>query len=160
VNMAGIGASPNPDADRPRPTFGWVDLPAEGRSGPAPDLPTPPVWLNEFGGWPVATRAAWKRLWETPQATQWDQSGKTLHGWAQLHAHCELSGPQPSRVAEMRQHEDRHGLNPRALMQLRWRVVSSEPDVVPVVSAKVKRSGMDRKSRMLKVVQDGEKEGT
>jgi hypothetical protein len=67
-------------------------------------------------------------MWALPQATQWDQDGKTLIGWAQLHALVELEGPLPARLAEMRQHEDRHGLSPAAMQRLRWRIPPAEPE--------------------------------
>lgn len=159
--MAGNGPAPKPDADRRRtnqPTFGWVDLPAEGRPGPAPSLPNAPKWLEEHGGWPVATRQAWKALWETPQATAWDQTGQSLYAWAQLHAAIEISGPQASRVGEKRQHEDRHGLNPAAMLKLRWRIVSAAPVEEPAPASRSRRSAStDRRTRILKVVADGEK---
>ena len=157
--VAGIGAAPNPDAQRrvTRPNggaFSWTELPEAGRSGPAPALPRPPLWLEEGGGWPVATRTAWKAVWESPQATAWDQSGRSLHGWAQLHAVTELHGPQSSKMSEMRQIEDRHGLNPAALLKLRWRIV---PTVAEEIAApKRATKPKDRRARVLKLVADGE----
>ena len=157
--MAGIGQAPNPDSTRQRSPFGWTELPAAGRSGPVPDLPHPPPWLAELDGWPVSTRAAWRGLWETLQATQWDQTGKSLHDWAMLHAKASIDGPTPAMTAEMRQHTDRHGLNPAALMRLRWRIVADVAEAPTVPASRTKKaSGLDRMARALKVVADGEKE--
>lgn len=115
------GAMPKPDGQkvtRHAPTFDWTLLPAAGRVGPPPKLPT------GLRDWTKATRAAWADLWSSPQATAWDQSGRTLHTWAALH-HDLVEGERPtsSISAEMRQHEDRHGLNPAALLRLRWRII-------------------------------------
>jgi len=149
------GPAPKPDAERLRrnaPTFGWVDLPPDGREGPIPDLPEPAPWLVELGGWPVATRAAWKRLWVTPQATQWDQDGTTLHGWAAIHAAMALKGPTSGGQAELRQIEQLHGLSPRALLQLRWRVVAADSAPAPQRLART-----ERRLQVLKwVAEDGD----
>lgn len=49
-----------------------------------------------------------------------------MHDWAMLHAAIALGGETPSSRGELRQHEDRNGLLPRALLALRWRVVGAE----------------------------------
>ena len=100
--------------------FDWTLLPAAGRVGPPPKLP---AGLRK---WRKSTRDAWADIWSSPQATAWDQSGRTLHTWAALH-HDLVEGERPtaSISAEMRQHEDRHGLNPAALLRLRWRIVDT-----------------------------------
>lgn len=115
------GAMPKPDGQkvtRHAPTFDWTLLPAAGRVGPPPKLPT------GLRKWRKSTRDAWADIWSSPQATAWDQSGRTLHTWAALH-HDLVEGERPtaSISAEMRQHEDRHGLNPAALLRLRWRII-------------------------------------
>lgn len=161
--MAGIGPAPKPDADRRRanaPTFGWVDLPAEGRTGPTPPLPAPPPWLSELGGWPVATRVAWAEMWRSPQATQWAPSGISLHHWAEMHAVAAIKGPTAAALAELRQIEDRHGLNPAALLRLRWRIADREaqpPADAPKAAAAKKPK--DRRARVLRLVADGEATG-
>lgn len=94
-------------------------LPASGRKGPPPPLPKGRNWLP-------ATRAAWREWWKSPQAVMWDQSGKTLHRWVFL-LDCLYAGDDPVRLsAEMRQHEDRHGMSPKALAQLAWFIVDDE----------------------------------
>lgn len=49
---------------------------------------------------------------------------------------------------EIRQHQDRHGMNPKAMLQLRWRVLDDEPEVEPVQqrSAGTSRAMRDRLS--------------
>jgi hypothetical protein len=103
--------------------FDWTLLPAAGRVGPPPKLPT------GLRKWRKSTRDAWADIWSSPQATVWDQSGRTLHTWAALH-HDLVEGERPtaSISAEMRQHEDRHGLNPAALLRLRWRIVDTSDE--------------------------------
>jgi hypothetical protein len=156
----GTGRYPKPDGERlghsPSPVFGWTILPP-ARTEPAPDLPEPPPWLAELKGWPVSTRAEWKRLWETPQATQWDQTGLTLHSWALMKAKGDLLGPNASMLGELRQIEDRHGLSPKALLQLRWKV-GGNPAAEQAETAKSTRTAKprprsNRKDRLLKIVE-------
>lgn len=134
------GRYPKPDAERRNrtaPAFAWVELPAEGRKGKAPPLPPGREW-------PTATKAAWADLWLTPQATVWDQSGRTLHRWAWLHADLILGkGAAGPLSAEMRQIEDRHGLSPKALLQLRWRLRSDE-----IAEARQEKAAPKRRARL------------
>jgi hypothetical protein len=115
------GAIPKPDGQkvhRNPVAFDWTLLPAAGRAGRPPKLPT------GLRDWTKATRAAWADLWSSPQATAWDQSGRTLHTWAALHHDLVMDERATASIsAEMRQHEDRHGLNPAALLRLRWRII-------------------------------------
>ena len=116
---------PKPDGQkvtRHPPRFDWVDLPVEGRSGAVPKLPG---WRS----WQSGTRAWWKNLWSKPQAVMWEQDGSTLHTLACLYDDMIAGRADAAKVsAEMRQHEDRHGLNPKAMLQLRWRITDSEAD--------------------------------
>lgn len=158
--MAGVGQAPKPDAERIRrnaPTFGWVDLPSKGRDGPIPALPVPPPWLAKLDGWPVATREAWARLWRSAQSTQWDPTGISLHEWATQHAFIQINGPTAAGLAELRQISDRHGLSPRALLQLRWRISTqpAEPEVAPAATKRSRSKATDRKGRILKIVEGG-----
>lgn len=127
--MAGMGRYPKDDdsrRNRNERAFDWTVLPLEGRPGPAPALPS---WRE----WTDATLDWWAELWARPQAVMWDQSGRSLHALALLH-HEMMMDPfrkesrLPSITAEMRQHEDRHGLTPKAMLQLRWRVSSTPTD--------------------------------
>ncbi len=144
------GRYPKPDDERvgraPR-QFGWTDLPVEGREGKPPVLPKRAAGA---GAWYSQTRTAWKNLWASPQATQWDQSGVSLHRWAMAHdesIRAQVAGGRgvAGLLAEMRQIEDRHGLSPKSMLQLRWRIAEvDEPRaaIVPVTD--------DRKVVMLK----------
>lgn len=110
---------PKPDAERVRrnaPQFSWTILPAAGREGDPPVLP-------KGRRWKAATREWWAKLWATPQATQWREDDSELHRLALLHELVWASdAPAATLLAEMRQIEDRHGLNPKAMLQLRWMV--------------------------------------
>lgn len=136
---------PKPDeskVNRVAPKFGWVDLPAAGRPGAPPKLPS---WRK----WAPGTAKWWKDLWATPQATQWEQSGRTLFALACLYDDLIAGRADAAKVsAEMRQHEDRHGLNPKSMLQLRWRVV--EATDATILKAEPRRSRYDH----LKVIAD------
>jgi hypothetical protein len=116
-------AYPKPEdqrVTRHEPKFGWVNLPTAGRCGAPPKLP---AWRQ----WQSGTRGWWKALWAKPQATQWEQDGSTLHTLACLYDDLIAGRSEAAKVsAEMRQHEDRHGLNPKAMLQLRWRIVDED----------------------------------
>ena len=57
----------------------------------------------------------------------WKQDGSTLIVLAALYDDLISGRAEPAKVsAEMRQHEDRHGLNPKAMLNLRWRIVADE----------------------------------
>ena len=105
---------------RHKPKFEWSDLPAEGRSGPVPRLPKWRKWQSE-------TRRWWRELWRKPQAVKWEQDGSTLWALACLYDDLIAGRADTAKVSpEMRQHEDRHGLNPKAMQQLAWRIVEVE----------------------------------
>jgi hypothetical protein len=57
---------PNSRANR-APTAAMVDLPADGCTLPVPDLPKSRDWTD-------VEKDRWAELWESPQATQWDDS--------------------------------------------------------------------------------------
>lgn len=121
--MAGMGPAPKPDAQRRRrnsPTFDWTVLPSEGRSDPPPPLP---LWKS----WSEATTVAWAEWWATPQATAWDQSGRSLWRWLLLFERMVTEPDAPVTVhAQLQGIEDRHGFTPAAMLKLRWRIVEDE----------------------------------
>jgi hypothetical protein len=97
-----------------------VKLPAEGRRG------EPPLW--PFGEPGPSTARNWAELWSTPMAVMWERSGwhKTVARYVLALVSIETGAAQMAVWAEARQLEDRLGLNPLALMRLRWEVVSDE----------------------------------
>lgn len=116
------GPSPNPNARRANaPTIAWVTLPA------SPDVKVPklPSWRK----WSAATQRWWRDLWSKPQAAMWEPDGSTLVTLACLYDDLIAGRAEASKVsAEMRQHEDRHGLSPRAMIQLRWRYAQDDEE--------------------------------
>lgn len=117
--MGGMGPAPKPDDQRRRrnaPTFDWVDLPADGRHGEPPELPT---WRK----WSAETRQWWAAIWSLPEATRWHSSGVTLWPLAELHEQLVHGETPPHTVLNaMLPRERDHGFSPAALQQRRWRV--------------------------------------
>lgn len=135
---------PKPDSDRRNRNphaFGWTDLPKAGCKGKPPALPAiKPTWHAE-------TRRWWATLWAMPQATIWARDDSELFRLALLHEHVWHRSPAPSAtlLAEMRQIEDRHGLNPKAMLQLRWRIVD---DAAGVAAKPIRKASADRRARL------------
>lgn len=110
--------APKPDGQRRRrnATVPMTQLPAGGRKGPAPK-------------WPALGRPPnlWAELWSTPQAAVWERQG-----WHRMVArYCQVVRKaeerlHPQLLAEARQLEDRLGLNPLAMLRLRWEVAADE----------------------------------
>lgn len=141
--MAGMGPPPKPDSQRVRrnaTTFVWTLLPAEH------DVVAPP--LPKWRSWAPSTLEWWENLWRCPQASQWGPHGLGLILYACLRDDL-MTGAQPAhRVCpEMRAYEDRYGLSPKSLMQLRWLVPVEEPTPRP---AKPKLTALERRLRSLK----------
>lgn len=139
-------AYPKPDAERRNrvePRFGWVDLPVSSGLS-APVLPLLRVWTAETLRW-------WAELWAKGQATMWDRSGSSAVPMAVLYDALQDAEAVriPGLLAELRQHEDRHGLTPKAMLQLRWRFADGEASG----AAPVKRTAKtDRRKRVLQAV--------
>jgi hypothetical protein len=117
------GPLPDPNAIRRNaPTIPTTDLPASGRTTPAPDVPSW-ITLGEAG------LAWWEWAWHTPQACGWsDGNLVTVAHRASLED--VLQGDEKSRVSiikEMREADARLGLTPKGMADLRWRVVDDTP---------------------------------
>ena len=139
------GPSPKPDQERVRrnqPTFEWTPIP--GVSGlSAPGLPDFRIWQQPTVDW-------WEALWLKGQAVMWESSGESLWTLACLMDDLFAGRVEAHRVsAEVRQHEDRHGLNPKAMIQLRWRFETEESASAP------SRKQKNRKASVLKVLEGG-----
>lgn len=67
-------------------------------------------------------RELWTALWRTPQAAVWEQSGWTrdVAQYARLKVRGELGDLAAAK--EARQWSDRLGLNPTAMLKLRWQI--------------------------------------
>jgi hypothetical protein len=105
-------------------TVPTTDLPADGYTGPIPDLP----------GWVELDEAGfefWEWAWRTPQAAAWDSGTvPTVARRAALEsAFYRLSQKAPDKVAaltaKMTELDNKLGLSPYALAALHWRIIPS-----------------------------------
>jgi hypothetical protein len=128
---------------RHRPlTGGWQVLPAEGRTGPAPKLPT---WRD----WTAETRRWWRQLWTLPQATRWNPRGEDGLVRLALLRELMVTGKATGVVlSEIRHLEGLYGLNPRALVALRWRI---EPTVTDDVEPRPVGRLEEHRRRMMRI---------
>lgn len=119
------GPPPKSDNQRRRrnaPVYEWLDFPNTPNPQPTPPLP-------RSRAWPPSTRKAWASLWALPQSREWGGAAEiVLERWATLHAHLvDGTGGRASAIAaEMRALEDRHGVSPKAMQALRWRLVEAD----------------------------------
>jgi hypothetical protein len=134
------GASyPKPDAEKVSRNpleFGWTALPLAGNPEQAPKLasraPGGGVWLK-------GTRDWWARLWASPQSTQWQCDDGSLFRLAAIQDRHLRGTATVGELNEMRQIEDRHGLNPKAMLQLRWRIVDVAESAEPKARGKARK---------------------
>lgn len=117
------GPLPNPNGRsraRAKSTYEQNALPAAGRKGA---VPKPPDWvtLGEAG------MAWWRWAWKTPQAVKWSKADYPLiaRRASMEDAFYALTDEPPSAslMKAMLDMEDRLGLSPKALAQLRWVIV-------------------------------------
>lgn len=112
---------------RNKPTFQPATLPAEGFSGPIPDPPSHPP-LGEHG------RQWWMWVWRTPQASQFNAGHLyAIAMRASLEDRMAALWDDEDReamllrtIGEARQYDDRLGLSPKGMLQLRWSVRANE----------------------------------
>lgn len=95
-------------------------LPAGGRVGDPP-------------AWPIASRGVpevWADLWALPQAAAWEQSSlvRTVAHYALVLEVVEGSPelPKTAVLQEMRQMEDRLGLNAKSMRSMLWEVARGD----------------------------------
>lgn len=108
--------------NRNKPTHETVTLPAEGPSV-VPDMPD---WL------PPDCAQSWAALWTTPEASQWTSADVPAVARMVL-MQSDGSVLEDNRLlAELRQLEDRFGLNPYARRNMKWvRADEPEPSAEP-----------------------------
>ena len=116
--MAGMGPLPKPDGERQRtnaPTIPTTNLPAGGFKGPIPDCPVPLGTAGER--W-------WSWAWRTPQAAAWSPGDLYVIGRrALIEDEFAAGGDLRGLSQAAAQLEDRLGLSPKAMAQMRWRIV-------------------------------------
>jgi hypothetical protein len=130
--MAGMGPAPKPNDQRRRrnATIAMTQLPAEGRKGDAPRFPLPPLVVKDDDGTMAAVREReldlWDDLWSTPQAVMWERTRAALTVARFVRFSVLAEGGDVKSATEARQLEDRLGLNPQAMLRLRWEVAPDE----------------------------------
>ncbi len=97
-----------------------VDLPAEGCTLPVPEMPPGREWS-------AADRTRWEELWQSPQATMWDDTARGTVALLIVYEAAVLNGSASAwQAQEARYAGEALGLTPRAMAQLGWRIVESE----------------------------------
>jgi hypothetical protein len=116
------GPAPRRGARRRNSRPDWRKLPAAGRKG------KPPKWPIPMRRRPAGVPAIWRELWATPQAVEWERLG-----WTRIVARYALKvvvAEQPDAPAtlqaEVRQLEDRLGINPMAMKRLQWEIAAPQ----------------------------------
>lgn len=112
------GPPPNPNRRRRNATVAMTQLPAEGRQG------EPPAW--PLGTADEAEAALWADLWATPQAVAWERLryGREVALYVRWQLLAETG--QTEAAKEARFWSDRLGLNPVAMLRLRWEIAADE----------------------------------
>lgn len=122
--MAGMGPAPKHPDDRARgnlDTFGpLTKLPPEGYQGVIPP------WPESIGRDPLEDDLLWGELWRTPQAAAWIRMGVGVQRVVARYVMLQRGKLSEKVLAELRQIEDRLGLNPLAMLRLRWEVARNE----------------------------------
>ncbi len=94
-----------------------VELPATGCDLPVPDLPGGREWTD-------AEQVRWAELWESPQATQWDDTARGTVAVLVIYESALFSGEASAwQAQEARYASEALGLTPRALAALGWKIV-------------------------------------
>lgn len=147
------GPPPDPNAlrrDRPSDAAGWVTLPSEGPSEPAPVFPLLNPTEREY--------EVWDELWQKPQAHMWhalDQEWEVAFFVRKL-----VEAEKPKASVELRksirQDFDSLGLSVQGMLRNRWRIAGVSSDEGsgedPSPPPRRRRSPRDR----LKVVPSGD----
>ena len=99
------------------PRSALIELPATGCALP---VPGPPKGRK----WSTAELERWRELWESPQATQWDDTARGTVAVLVTYEQAIFSGVASAwQAQEARYAAEALGLTPRALAQLGWRIV-------------------------------------
>ena len=115
------GPAPKASVVRRNPRVGPVLLPAKGRKGAPPDWPLPRPLSGSEG-------VAWQRLWASPQAVAWENLGwtHTVARYCRMLVASDAEDAPITLCAEVRQLEDRLGLNPLSMRRLMWQIAPDE----------------------------------
>lgn len=93
-----------------------VDLPAAGCDLPVPEIPAGREWTE-------ADEARWAELWQSPQATMWDDTARGTVAVLIVYEAAVLGGTAAAWMAqEARYAAEALGLTPKAMASLGWRI--------------------------------------
>jgi hypothetical protein len=119
-----MGPAPKHPDDRARANadpFGpLTKLPPEGYQGPIPS------WPESIARDPLEHDLLWGELWRTPQAAAWVRMGVGVQRVVARYVILQSGKLSEKILPEIRQLEDRLGLNPLAMLRLRWDVARDE----------------------------------
>ncbi|MFF1483132.1 hypothetical protein ACIGZH_01685 [Streptomyces sp. NPDC058319] len=103
-----------------------------------------------------AEHTLWAELWATPQAVEWERLGwvREVAQYVRWKARAEAGDLDASK--EARQLADRLGLNPLAMLRLRWKVATADESEGGRAAAARPASRAVRAQRRLKVVDTDE----
>ncbi|MVO86647.1 hypothetical protein GPA10_18255 [Streptomyces sp. p1417] len=77
--------------------------------------------------WTDADRARWEELWQSPQATMWDDTARGTVAVLLVYEAAVLAGEASAwQAQEARYAGEALGLTPRAMVQLGWRIVDDD----------------------------------
>lgn len=97
-----------------------VELPASGCDLPVPDLPAGRDWNS-------IERERWQELWQSPQATMWDDTARGTVAALVVYESAILAGNASAWMAqEARYASEALGLTPKAMLALGWRIAEGE----------------------------------
>ena len=140
------GPPPDPNAlrrDRQSDADGWVTLPAEGRTDPAPAWP--------LGSQSDAEQALWVKLWAKPQAIEWARLG--LDDEVALYVRRFLEAAEREASSSLgtlvRQLAENLGISAPGMLRLRWKIAPADQAAAPQ-----RRSGAAPAKTRLRVVAD------
>ncbi|MFI8830537.1 hypothetical protein ACIGPN_05865 [Streptomyces afghaniensis] len=112
---------------------GWVTLPADGRDGPLPPFPLIDPSPREMD--------LWERLWETPQATMWEQLHQDFEVASYVRLLVAAEKPRSSAIiwSQVKQFAESLGLSVSGMARNRWTIaaVAADEADAPQVNAQV-----------------------
>lgn len=135
------GPAPKPKdqrINRVKPSRGeWVEL--ERRTEPAPESPLADEFADD-----------WASLWSSPMATMWQDEDVAVVARVLMLRVAAIEALDTKLMSELRQLEDRLGLNPKGRRDLRWIIPDTEPadPRVGKVGDEVSRRRQEREARL------------
>jgi len=125
---------------------GWITLPAEGRDGALPAFPLVDPSAREY--------EIWERLWETPQAAQWELMGLEFEvaAYVRLLARAELPKSSSLIWSQVKMHGESLGLTANGMLRNRWVVGDTAPGDAAETSTP---AGVTSIAERLKVARNG-----